>query len=190
VFEDAGGVLRTSEARRAGVHPRDLYALRDEGVIERVNRGTYRLAGLPAPADPDLVAVAARIPRAVVALISALQFHGLTTEIPHEVNIALPKGMTKPTLDWPPIRPSWFSEPMFGTGIESYERDRVRVRVYSPAKSVADCFRFRNRIGTSVAIEALRTGLEEGRFAPAEFIHMARVCRVEAVVRPYLDALL
>src|SRR5690606_26915532 len=89
IFRKAGGVLRTAQALRAGIHPRDLYALRDAGAIEAVSRGVYRLADLPPLAEPDLAAVCARVPKAVIAVISALHFHALTTEIPHAVNIAL-----------------------------------------------------------------------------------------------------
>src|SRR5688572_516434 len=103
-FRQAGGVLRTAQALRGGVHQRDLYALRDAGDIERLSRGVYRLAELPPVADPDLVTVATRVPKAVIALVSALYFHGLTTEIPHEVSIALPRGAARPRLDWPPLR--------------------------------------------------------------------------------------
>ena len=189
VFRQAGGVLRTAPALRAGVHPRDLYALRDAGVLEPVSRGVYRLAGLPPLAEPDLVTVATRVPRAVIALVSALHFHGLTTEIPHEVSIALPKGTARPRLDWPPLRVYWLSAAMFTSDIETHERDGVRLRVYGPAKTVADCFKFRNQLGIEVALEALRTGLEERKFTPAEVLRVARTCRVDRIVRPYLEAL-
>ncbi|MGD2064192.1 MAG: type IV toxin-antitoxin system AbiEi family antitoxin domain-containing protein, partial [Nitrospirota bacterium] len=95
VFRRAGGVLRTAQVLRAGIHPRDLYALRDAGVLETVSRGLYRLADLPPLAEPDLVTVALRVPKGVIAAISALHFHGLSTEIPHEVSIALPKGASR-----------------------------------------------------------------------------------------------
>lgn len=190
VFREAGGLLRTGQVLEAGVHPRDLYALRDAGVLERVSRGVYRLTEMPPLSDPDLVTVAARVPKAVIALISALQFHGLTTEIPHEVSVALPRGTAQPRLDWPPLRVYRFSGETFDSGVETHEVDGVRVKVYSPAKSVADCFRFRNRLGIDVAVEALRTGLAEKRFTPAELMRAARVCRVSSVVRPYVEALL
>ena len=189
VFGRAGGVLRTTRALRAGIHPRDLYALRDAGVLERVSRGVYRLADLPPLAEPDLVTVAARIPKAVIALVSALHFHGLTTEIPHEVSIALPKGTARPRLDWPPLRIYRLSGVMFTFGIETHERDGVRLRVYGAARTVADCFKFRNRLGIEVAVEALRTGLEERKFTPAELLRVARICRVAGIIRPYLEAL-
>ena len=188
-FRKAGGVLRTGKALRAGVHPRDLYALRDAGVLERVSRGLYRLSDLPPLAEPDLVTVAARVPRAVIALISALHFHKLTTEIPREVSIALPPGTARPRLDWPPLRVYRFSGAMFTSGVETHDRDGVRLRVYGAAKSVADCFKFRNRLGIEVAVEALRTGLEERKFTPAEVLRAARICRVDRIVRPYLEAL-
>ena len=190
VFRRAGGILRTAEALRTGVHPRDLYALRDAGVIEQISRGVYRLADLPPLAEPDLFTVAARVPKAVIALVSALHHHGLTTEIPHEVSIALPYGTSRPRLDWPPLRVYWFSGAMFTSGIETHDRDGIRLRVYEPAKTVADCFRFRNRLGIDLALEALRTGLAERKLTPAAVLRAARLCRVERVVRPYLEAML
>lgn len=189
LFREAGGVLRTAQVLRAGVHPRDLYTLRDAGLLETVSRGVYRLADLPPLAEPDLITVAARVPRAVIALISALHFHGLTTEIPHEVSIALPRGTARPRLEWPPLRVFWLSGAMFTSGIQAHERDGVRLRVYGPAKAVADCFKFRNRLGIDVAVEALRTGLENRNFTPAEILRMATTCRVDRIVRPYLEAL-
>jgi predicted transcriptional regulator of viral defense system len=189
VFRRAGGILHTTEALRAGVHPRDLYALRDAGVLERVSRGVYRLADLPPLAEPDLFTVAARIPKAVIALVSALHYHGLTTEIPHEVSIALPQGTSRPRLDWPPLLVYWFSGTRFTSGIETHERDGIRLRVYEPAKTVADCFRFRNRLGIDVPLEALRTGLAKRKLTPAVVLRAARLCRVERIVRPYLEAM-
>jgi predicted transcriptional regulator of viral defense system len=188
-FRHAGGVLRTAQALRAGVHPRDLYVLRDAGVLQQISRGVYRLADLPPLAEPDLVTVALRVPKAVIALVSALHFHGLTTEIPHEVSIALPQGTSRPKIDWPPVRVYWLSGVMYATGIEIHERDGIRLRVYGAAKTVADCFRFRNRLGIEVALEALRTGIEERKFTPAELLRAANVCRVRQVVRPYLEGL-
>jgi predicted transcriptional regulator of viral defense system len=189
VFRRAGGILRTAQALRAGVHPRDLYALRDGGIIEQVSRGLYRMADLPPLAEPDLVTVALRVPKAVITLVSALHFHGLTTEIPHEVSIALPKGTSRPALDWPPLHVYWLSGAMFTSGIETHVRDGVRLRVYGAAKTVADCFRFRSRLRIDVPVAALRTAIEERRITPAELIRAARTCRVERVVRPYLESL-
>lgn len=189
-FRRAGGTLRTREALAQGIHPRDLYALRDAGALERISRGVHRLSELPALSEPDLVTVAARVPKAVVALISALHFHGLTTEIPHAVSIALPRGTAKPRLDWPPLDVHWISGRSLTYGVETHDRDGVTLRVYSPAKTVADCFRFRNKIGTDVAIEGLKDALEDGKVTPAEIMRAAEVCSVDRVMRPYLEALL
>jgi len=188
-FHKAGGILRTTQALRAGVHPRDLYALRDAGVLERVSRGVFRLSDLAPLAEPDLATVALRIPKAVIAVVSALHFHGLTTEIPHEVSVALPQGTARPKLDWPPLRVYRFSRAMFTFGIETHQRDGIHLRVYGAAKTVADCFKLRNRLGIEVAVEALRTGIGEHKITPAELLRAARTCRVERIVRPYLEAL-
>lgn len=188
-FRKAGGVLRTAQALRAGIHPRDLYALRDAAVLEVVSRGVYRLADLPPLTEPDLAAVSARVPKAVIAVVSALHFHGLTTEIPHAVSIALPKGTSRPRLDWPPLRVYWFSGPLYTEGIETHARDGVTLKVYGAARTVADCFRLRRRLGIEVAVEALRTGLEERAFTPAEIMRVAQRLRVARVVRPYLEAM-
>lgn len=188
-FRAAGGILRTGQALRAGIHPRDLYALRASGALERVSRGVYRLVDSAPIEEPDLMVVAARVPKAVIALVSALYFHGLTTEIPHAVSVALPRGTKRPTLDWPPLQVHWFSGEMYSEGIETHRRDGVTLRVYSAARSVADCFRLRNRLGVELAVEALRTGLEDGKVTPAEVLRAARICRVERIVRPYLEAL-
>lgn len=187
-FRRAGGILRTAQAVRAGIHPRDLYALRDAGALEVVSRGVYRLADLPPLAEPDLAAVSARIPKAVIAVVSALHFHRLTTEIPHAVSIALPKGTSRPRLEWPPLRVYWFSGELYTEGIETHARDGVTLKVYGAARSVADCFRLRRRLGIEVAVEALRTGLEERIFTPAEIRRVAERLRVAGVVRPYLEA--
>jgi predicted transcriptional regulator of viral defense system len=188
-FKKAGGILRTSEALELGIHRRTLYGLRDRGLLERVSRGVHRLADLAPLGDPDLVRVALRVPRAVICLISALDFHGLTAEIPHEVQIALPRGTKEPKVKQPPIRVFRFSDAAYREGIETHSVDGVDVRIYGPAKTIADCFKFRNKIGLDVALEALRTGVEEQRFRPAELMKVAQICRVQEIVRPYLEIL-
>jgi predicted transcriptional regulator of viral defense system len=188
VFRRHGGVLRTKDAVALGVHPRTLYELRDSGVLDRVSRGIYRLAELPPLGQPDLVTVALRVPRAIVCLISALSHHDLTTEVPHEVQIALPRGTRSPALEHPPIRVFRFSAPMLGEGVQIAKIDGVPVRMYSPEKTIADSFRFRNKIGLDVAIEALDLGLKRRRLRPADILRYARICRVEKVLMPYLQA--
>lgn len=191
LFTGHGGMLRTSKAIRLGVHPRTLYALRDSGEIESVGRGLYRLSTSPPLTSPDLVPVAMRIPRAVVCLISALAHHGLTTQVPHAVDIALPSHAQIPKIDGIPLRVFWYSEPSFSAGIDVTAIDDVPVRIYSPEKTVADCFKYRNKIGLDVAIEALRTWRD--RKPKTDFQSLSRFAhlnRVQRVMRPYLEAIL
>ncbi|KAA3614220.1 MAG: transcriptional regulator [Planctomycetota bacterium] len=189
-FRKHGGMLRTMEAIRLGVHPRTLYAMRDAGVLERLGRGLYRLADLPPLGDPDLVSVALRVPDGVLCLISALSFHEITTQIPHEVYLALKRGAEPPRLDHPPVRAFWFGERAFSEGIETHQLDGVPVRVYGAAKTVVDCFKYRNKLGLETAIEALKLYLRRKRGSPNELMRLARVCRVEKVMQPYVEALL
>ena len=189
-FLEHGGLLRTSEAIRLGIHPRTLYEMRDARVIERLDRGLYRLAGLPPLGNPDLVAVARKVPGGVICMISALSYHELTTQIPHEVHLALPRGAEPPRLEHPPLRVVWFTGAAFTEGIETHELDGVQVRIYGPEKTLADCFKYRNKLGLDVAMEALRLYRERRPIKASELLRFARICRVEKVMRPYLEALI
>ncbi len=189
VFREHGGMLETSQAMALGIHPRTLYALRDAGLVEPLTRGVYRLTDAPPLEQPDLVTVALRVPRAVVCLISALALHDATSEVPHEVHIALPRGVAPPALDHPPIRVFHFSGPALSEGIEHLPLDGVQVPVYGLAKTVVDCFRFRHKLGLDVALDALQQALTRKHVQPSELLHYARLCRVEGPLRPYLEAL-
>ena len=191
VFTKHGGMLRTANAIRLGIHPRTLYALRDSGEIEQVGRGLYRLSTAQPLSSPDLVPVAIRIPRAVVCLISALAHHGLTTQVPHSVDLALPSHAQIPKIDGVPLRVFWYSEPSFSAGIDTVKMDEVPVRIYSPEKTIADCFKYRNKIGLDLAIEALRAYRD--RTPKPNFQALAKfaqINRVQKVMRPYLEAVL
>jgi predicted transcriptional regulator of viral defense system len=190
LFRRHGGLLRTSEALRLGIHPRTLYAMRDEGVLEQLSGGLYRLAELPPLSAPDLVAVARKVPGGVVCLISALAFHELTTQIPHAVYIALARGAAPPRLDYPPVRIFWFTGEAFTAGVETHALDHVSVPVYTPEKTLADCFKYRNKIGLDVAVEALKFYRQRKQMRLDELLRFARICRVEKVMRPYLEAVL
>ena len=189
-FSRSGGLLRTGAALRAGIHPRTLYDMRDAGVVEELSRGLYRLAGLPALSNPDLVTVALKVPTGVVCLISALAYHEITTQVPHEVHIALPRGTEPPRLKHPPLRVFWFTGRSFTEGIETHKVDDIRLRIYSPEKTLADCFKYRNKLGLDTVLEALRLYRSRKRPNVDELMKFARVCRVEKVMRPYLEALL
>lgn len=188
IFRERGGVLRASEALRAGIHPRTLYAMRDAGVIERLSRGLYRLVETPSLGNLDLVTVALKVPKGVICLVSALAFHNLTTQVPHEVYIALPRDSREPHLQYPPLQVFEFSGEAYSAGIETHELDGVPVRIYSPEKTLADCFKYRNKLGLDVAIEALKLYAERRNVEADEIMRFARICRVANVMRPYLEA--
>lgn len=190
IFRKRGGILRMREALDAGISRTMLYTMLEQGMIERLHRGLYRLTDLPSLGNPDLVAVSQRAPNSVICLISALAFHDITTQIPHEVQIAILRHTRQPRISYPPIRLFYYGKEAISTGVETHELDGVQVRIFSPAKTVADCFKFRNKIGLDVAVEALKLFYESRRLIPNELMQDAAVCRVEKVIRPYLEALL
>ncbi len=190
IFREHGGILRTKDVLALGIHPRTLYALRDLGKIERLSRGLYRLVALPPLSHHDLVIVVQRYPEAVICLISALDFHDLTTQIPHVVDVAIEQGATRPSLNYPPLRVFHFSGEAWSEGVEVHEMDGTSVRVYGPAKSVADIFKYRHKLGLDIAIEALERYRKHSSFDVSRLMRYARICRVENVMRPYLEALL
>lgn len=177
-----------SEAIKHGITRYMLYSLRDKGVIEQVSRGIYRLVELPPISNPDLVTVSLRFPNIVICLVSALAYHDITTQIPHDVSVAVPRDSRMPSLDYPPIQAHRFSNEAYKSGIEKHRIDGVRVKVYSPEKTLADCFKFRNKIGMDVVLEALKLYKTRKKFDLGELLKYAKICRVEKVMRPYLEA--
>ena len=190
IFKKHGGILLTAQALRAGIHPGTLYAMRDSGALEVISRGVYRLANSPPLVNPDLVTVATRVPGGVICLISALTFHELTTQIPHEVHVALPRGAEEPRLDHPPIKTYRFSGEAFTKGVEAHELDGVSVRIYSSEKTLADCFKFRNQVGLDTVVEAIRFYRERRNIKVDDLMRYAGICRVKKIIRPYLEAIL
>ncbi len=157
--------------------------------MERQARGVYVASHHPFTAEHTLAQVAKRVPAGVFCLLTALRFHGLTTQNPAEVWIALPEKARRPRLDYPRLRVARFSGAALTEGIESHRHEGVQIRVYSAAKTVADCFRYRNKIGVNVAVEALRDFHRDHRGGATELAHFARLCRVTRVMQPYLDAI-
>ncbi len=190
VFRQRGGMLRTKDALQAGIHPRTLYSLRDEGVLECLSRGLYRLSDAIPLANPDLVAVAKRVPDGVICLISALAYYELTTQIPHEVHLAIRRNAEAPRIDYPPVRVFWFAGKAFSEGIETHRLDGVPVRIYSREKTLADCFKYRNKIGMDTVLEALRLYKEQRRLNVEAILQYAELRGVGDVIRPYLEAIL
>jgi predicted transcriptional regulator of viral defense system len=164
--------------------------MRDSGALEVVSRGVYRLADGSLLGNPDLVTVATRVPGGVICLISALAFHELTTQIPHEVHVALPRGAEEPRVDHPPIKTYRFTGEAFTEGVETHELDSVNVLIYGPEKTLADCFKFRNRIGLDTAVEAVRFYRERRVIKVDDLMRYAGFCRVTKIIQPYLEAIL
>ena len=166
-----------------------LWNLAKAGKIERVGRGLYRSKETPISTNQTLLEVAKRVPHGVLCLSSALRYHELTTENPFEVWLAIKRGAWSPKLDYPPVRIVHFSEAPFEFGIETHSEDGGTLRVYSPAKTVADCFKFRSKIGMETAVQALRSAYREKKASMDQLWRAAKVCRVVNVMRPYMESL-
>ncbi len=188
IFRKHGGQLRMNEAIEHGITRYMLYSLRDKGVIKQLSRGIYRLVELPPISNPDLVTVSLRFPNAVICLISALAYHDITTQIPHDVSVAVPRDSRMPSLDYPPIQAHRFSNDAYKSGIVEHLIDGVSVKVYCPEKTLADGFKFRNKLGMDVVLEALKLYKTRKKFDLGELFKYAKICRVEKVMRPYLEA--
>ncbi len=189
-FAAHGGVLRTKDALDLGIHPTTLYLMKDEGHLESLSRGLFRLTAQPELESPDLVAVSLRVPQCVICMISALSFHGITTQTPHAVDIAIPRKAGRPSIDYPPVRIYRMVPQIFACGIETHPVDGHAIRVYSPERTIVDCFRYRNKIGLDTAIEALRLYRERKPVKPDAIMDCARACRVARIIRPYLEGIL
>ncbi len=183
------GIARSKDLERAGVSRTQLGRLVERGEVERMGRGLYTLAGAQRDERADLAEAVRRVPGGVVCLLSALRFHGLTTHDPYEVWMAVSHKAWRPAEAHPPLRLVFLSGRAHDAGIESHDVNGVGVRVFGAAKTVADCFKFRNKIGIDVAIEALQEFRRLHPSALASVGHYARVDRVARVIQPYLDSL-
>jgi predicted transcriptional regulator of viral defense system len=183
------GVVRAADLEARGIPRQRMYQLLRKGQVARHVRGIYVASNHPYTAEHTLAQVAKRIPNGVICLLTALRFHELTTQLPAEVWIALPEKARKPRLDYPRLRVTRFSGPALTEGIEIHRIEGVEVRVYSAAKTVADCFKYRNKVGIDVAIEALRDFSRCHRGGATELARFARICRVTRVIQPYWEAI-
>jgi predicted transcriptional regulator of viral defense system len=184
------GVLRPRELDAHGIPREILRRLSARGLLARVGRGLYMLPNAAVTEHHTLAEASKRVPQGVVCLLSALCFHGLTTHVPAEVWMALPNKVWRPRVDAPAMRFVRFSGDSFESGIEAHHLEGVLVRVYSPAKTVADCFKYRNKIGLDVALEALRDCLRQRRCSVDDLWEFARICRVAPLMQPYIEATL
>ena len=183
------GLLRASHLQELGIARVVLSRLTASGQLERVGRGVYRLPDAQGSEHESLATVAVKVPQAVFCLLTALQIHELTTQLPRQVWIAMPQGSHAPKMDYPPVKMVQFSGEAYAAGVEVVQVDQVALRVYGVAKTVADCFKHRNKIGLDVAIEALKDALAQKKATADDLWRFAKICRVANVMRPYLEAL-
>ncbi|MBC8440978.1 MAG: type IV toxin-antitoxin system AbiEi family antitoxin domain-containing protein [Deltaproteobacteria bacterium] len=190
IFIKYGGQLRMNEAIKLGISRYMLYKLRDKGVIEQISRGVYRLKELPPISNPDLVTVSLRFPNSIICLVSALAFHNITTQIPHSVSVAVCRSSRLPSLEYPPIQSHRFSNDAFNAGVENHRIDEVPVKIYNMEKTLADCFKFRNKVGMDVVLEALKLYKARKNFNLDKLIKYAKICRIKNVMLPYLETII
>ncbi len=190
IFLQNRGMLRTSEAINLGIAPATLYRMRDEGWLHQENRGLYRLLEQEMSSAPELVKVSRLVPRGVICLTSALAFHKLTIYHPECIYVALPRGSREPKVDGLLLDVIRISGEAYRRGIMQYLIDGIPVTMYDPAKTIADCFKFRSKVGIEVALGALKTYIKRPGAQVGDLREYARINRVESILQPYLEAIL
>lgn len=190
IIKEHRGILRVSTALRLGIPKHVLYEMVRAGDLVKEARGLYRLAETGPLGNPDLVQISLLMPKSVVFLISALYIHGLTTQIPHQVHIALPQGIKQRKIDYPPLKVFHLSKKPFEAGVEEHLLDRVPVKIYGREKTITDCFKYRNQIGNDIALEALKDYMRGASPNINLLMRYARINRVEKLIQPYIETLL
>ncbi|MDP3980562.1 MAG: transcriptional regulator [Chlamydiota bacterium] len=189
-FKKHGGILRFADILKAGFHPDSLAAIEKAGEVEKIAWGLYRVVNYKLGSHPDLVIASLQSPKGAICLISALSFHEATSEIPRYVDIAIPQGTHANRIKYPPVKFYRFDSKSWKTGLQEYEMEGCKIRIYNLAKSIVDCFKFRNRIGVNIAREALKVGITEKRAAPKEIMKYAKICRVSSIIKPILETMI
>ncbi len=189
-FKKEGGLVSYAEIIKAGFNKALLKISLDSGRINKIDRGLYRLPEGASFSNPDLAAISIKVPKGVICLLSALAFHEVTTEIPRFVGIAIPRGAHANKIKYPPVRFYRFAPQAWETGIEEHKVKGHKIKVYSLAKTIADCFKFRNKIGMDVARDALKTAVTEKGVKPKEVMQYAKICRIDKILKPILEAML
>lgn len=184
------GIVRASDLEAEGISRNYLYAFCKSGLLQKLSRGLYTLPDAPVTEHINLIEVAKRFPSTVICLISALSFHDLTTQIPHEIWITVPRGAWRPKIDYPPLNLTYVSGDAYSFGIQEHIIRGVAVKIYSPAKTVADCFKFRNKVGVDVAMEAMRDVWRSRKATMDELVKAAETCKVSKVMLPRLEAII
>ena len=183
------GMVRRREYLSAGIAPETLARLMRKQRLIRIGRGLYQQAVAKPSAEHCLAGAAKLIPRGIVCLVSALQFHRLTRDVSEAIWIAIPNPGRQPNSGYPPIRAVFFGPAAYAIGVETHTVERVPVRIYGVAKTIVDCFRYRNKIGLDTALAALKAALAERRCSVHEVMALAEKFRVQRVMRPYLEAM-
>ena len=183
------GLLRVCDLTSRGLHPEYLRRLYQKGLVRREGRGLYIAADAEISVHYGLAQVAKRVSHGVICLLSALSFHEIGTQLPHQVWMAIDRRAAKPKIQFPPLRVMRFSGAALTEGIETYQIEGVPVQIFNPAKTVADCFKYRNKIGLDVALEALKECILDRRTTMDDLWHFAKVCRMTNVMRPYMEAI-
>ncbi len=183
------GILRSCDLKGTGIPRVYLTRLLATGQLERIGRGLYHLSDITLTEHESLAFIARKTPLAVFCLLTALQFHELTTQLPHQIWIAIPKSRKAPKIDYPPIKIIQYSGEAYSKGIEVHEYNKVKLKIYGIAKTIADCFKHRNKIGLDVALEALKDAWSHKKVGIDELWHYAKICRVANIMRPYLEVL-
>jgi predicted transcriptional regulator of viral defense system len=190
IFRENNGILRASKAEKLGIPRHYMYEMLRENILRRESKGLYRLVDMEPLSNPDLIQISFLVPKAVICLISALNFYDLTTQIPHQVYIALPRDTKAPKIDYPPVRVFHFVKRTYLAGIEDQIIDGIKVRIYSREKTISDCFKFREKFGLEIAVEALKDYMKQPNTNLNELMKFASINRVEKIIRPYLEMLL
>ncbi len=185
----SSGIISAKQALENGIHSQVLTRLVEEGLLEWISRGYYRWKGSDVTEYHALVLVSAAVSRGVICLPSSLQYHGVGTQIPSEVWLAIPNRMRKPALKYPLLRVVRYSDPALSTGVEFHTIEKQKIAVFNLNKTIADCFKYRNKIGMDVVLEALTEAWRERRLDLSALNRYAVVCRVQKVIQPYLETL-
>ena len=185
-----GGLAGYAEIIEAGFNKDILESVLISGEIQKIDRGLYRLTAGTLLANPDLVAASIKVPKGIICLLSALAYHEATSEIPRYVQLAIPRGAHANKIKYPPVKFYRYAPNIWEEGLEAHEIEGHRIRVYSLARTVVDCFKFRNKIGLDVAREALKVAITEKGIKPKEIMRYAGICRVEKIVKPILEAII
>jgi len=188
-FARQKGLFRLSEATAAGIHPEHVRRMMNTGQLTRVARGLYAIPAQQATEYHTLAEIAKRVPQGIVCLLTALRFHGMGTQNPREVWLAVDRRAGIPRVEFAPVRLVRISGAVLTSGVDQHNIENVAVRITSPARTVVDCFKFRNKIGLDVAREALREALRDRRATVNEIWRYAAIARVTSVMRPYLEAM-